>query len=66
MRVQEKVLYSFMRKYFFILKAASEGWRVSYNGGNEFKFVTSECKKMELHEFLSRYTNTILLTQKCQ
>jgi hypothetical protein len=28
----------FLTKYFFVLKAASEGWSVSYKGGDQFKF----------------------------
>jgi hypothetical protein len=32
------VLLNFLSKYFFILKAAADGWRVSYVGGNKFEF----------------------------
>lgn len=28
----------FLTKYFFVLKAASEGWSVCYKGGDQFKF----------------------------
>ena len=28
----------FLTKYFFILNAASQGWIVSYIGGNKFEF----------------------------
>ena len=30
------VLLNFLEKYFFILKAAADGWRVTYVGGNKF------------------------------
>jgi len=37
MLVQNWVV-KFLYKYFFILKAAAEGWRVAYCGGNHFTF----------------------------
>jgi hypothetical protein len=55
----EKVLLTFLNKYFFILKAASEGWRVTYNGGNEFEFIQAiRNVNYEKEEFLKRYTST--------
>lgn len=32
------LLLSFLRKFFFILKAASDGWIVRYIGANKFQF----------------------------
>jgi hypothetical protein len=32
------IILTFLYKYFFILKAASDGWCISYMGGNKFKF----------------------------
>lgn len=32
------LVVKFLYKFFFILKAASEGWRVTYCGGNHFAF----------------------------
>ena len=32
------LVVKFLYKYFFILKAAAEGWRVGYCGGNHFAF----------------------------
>lgn len=34
-------LINFIKKYLFILKAAAEGWRVKYIGGNKFRFHTT-------------------------
>lgn len=33
------IIISFLTKYFFILKAASDGWRIQYIGGNRYEFV---------------------------
>jgi hypothetical protein len=55
-----KALLSFLSKYFFILKAAAEGWRIAYQGGNKFVFyhnkqgVTSQlCTSPR--DFIDRY-----------
>lgn len=32
------LIKSFLYKFFFILKAAADGWRISYVGGNKFCF----------------------------
>jgi hypothetical protein len=34
----KNIILTFLYKYFFILKAASDGWCISYVGGNRFKF----------------------------
>lgn len=33
------VLIDFLKKYYFILKAAADGWRINYIGGNQYKFL---------------------------
>jgi hypothetical protein len=60
----KEVLLTFLNKYFFILKAASEGWRVTYNGGNEFEFIQAlKNVKYEKEEFITRYTSTVALKE---
>jgi len=38
MRIKRNFLLNFLIKYFFILQAASRGWRVCYIGGDQFEF----------------------------
>lgn len=33
-----KIILDFVYKFFYILKAASDGWIIHYIGGNEFEF----------------------------
>ena len=54
------LIIKFLEKYFFILKAASDGWRITYNGGNKFCFHKSieEISAKELlskENFIQRY-----------
>jgi hypothetical protein len=39
------VLLNFVCKFYFILKAAADGWNVLYVGGNDFKFYKKLGKK---------------------
>jgi len=55
-----ELLLTFLKKYFFILKAASDGWRITYIGGNEFKFYgnINKCMLQNTYttsDFISRY-----------
>jgi uncharacterized protein YutD len=59
-----KVIIGFLIKYFFILKAAAEGWRVTYDGGNTFEFVHNLRNAYGKENFINRYTNIILLKEK--
>lgn len=52
-----QLLLRFLEKYLFILKAASDGWRVSYKGGNKFTFykLLANNDLWNSNEFLSKY-----------
>jgi hypothetical protein len=50
-----KIILKFLTKYFFILKAASNGWRVKYIGGNKYEFYKSKKHIMSCSYFLSQY-----------
>jgi hypothetical protein len=61
----QKLIITFLEKYFFILKAASDGWRIVYVGGNQFKFIntrTLKNKNTRLYTncFIDRYTPKLL------
>jgi hypothetical protein len=43
--MERNLLLNFLMKYFFILQAASCGWRVCYIGGNQFEFYKKLQKK---------------------
>jgi hypothetical protein len=55
------LIINFIKKFFFILKAASEGWRVKYIGGNKFRFHTThyilytKSKCLNSREFVEKY-----------
>lgn len=58
----KKIIIDFLKKYFFILKAASDGWRISYIGGNQYKFYNNLDKSIlqntyNTNDFLSKYTS---------
>lgn len=41
MYVYKNVILNFILKYMFIMNAASDGWRVTYIGGNRFEFYNN-------------------------
>lgn len=47
----KELLLLFLRKYFFILKAAADGWRIRYIGGNQFQFISTIPKQLALAQF---------------
>lgn len=55
------VLLKFLKKYLFILKAAADGWRVRYIGGNQFEFYSithytiANKKFPDIKTFLKKY-----------
>jgi len=55
------LVITFLYKYFFILKAAAEGWRIAYCGGNKFIFcqnvtnVSAQISDTNL-DFIARYS----------
>lgn len=57
-----RVIISFLYKYFFILKAAADGWIISYIGGNKFTFCenVNNRKSLECNEFIDLYKNNLL------
>lgn len=62
------ILINFLIKYLFIMRAASDGWRISYIGGNRFEFYNTFYNKnvdIDTQQFLERYTfnmNKVILT----
>lgn len=57
----QHLLISFLRKFFFILKAASDGWCVRYIGGNKFQFRYSHydiLKKLKFTPSTEQFINT--------
>lgn len=56
-----KIILNFLTKYLFILKAASDGWRIKYIGGNNYEFYKSKKYKISCSEFLSKYTTNFLI-----
>jgi hypothetical protein len=54
-------LRGFLLKYFFILKAAADGWRVSYIGGNRFEFHSKSLKRTNSQMFANEYINKLFL-----
>ena len=54
----ENLIKNFLEKFFFILKAASDGWRISYIGGNKFCFYknlnTISCKDVIDNKFIRK------------
>lgn len=59
--MHKEYILSFLSKYFFILKAASEGWRICYIGGNQFEFYKKACLQIPSKtDFLKRYTINII------
>jgi len=54
-----KYIVRFLYKYLFILKAASDGWRVKYIGGDNFKFYNKHNggKVDTVEEFICKYQN---------
>lgn len=55
--ISSYLLLQFLEKYFFILKAAADGWIVQYIGGNQFTFSKLFNKKnaWSTADFLSKY-----------
>lgn len=53
-----KIVLNFLYKFLCILKAASDGWIVSYIGGNKFVFNHNN-KKININHIIKVYTNTL-------
>lgn len=53
----DKIIIDFLYKYLCILKAVSEGWVVSYIGGNKFIFKSK--KRVNINDILRKYINTL-------
>lgn len=52
-----RALIKLLSKYFFILKAAADGWRVFYIGGDQFTFTQPLNKKhiFDSEVFIKKY-----------
>jgi len=51
--MKEKIL-KFILKILFILKAASDGWIVTYIGGDKYEF-SGKSKKLNINNFIKKY-----------
>lgn len=51
------IILTFLYKYFFILKAASDGWCITYIGGNQFKFDNHIMNDID---FLNKYKSKVI------
>lgn len=51
----------FLYKYMFILKAASDGWRIKYIGGDSFKFYNKRTRDtvQSIEDFIYKYNNKL-------
>ncbi len=49
------LIMSFLHRYFFILKAASDGWRVIYIGGNQYRFHKPNAQAKSSLDFIRKY-----------
>lgn len=56
-----KLIFDFLTKYLFILKAASDGWRIRYIGGNTYEFYKSKKHTVSCTDFLSKYRPEFLI-----
>lgn len=56
-----KLIFDFLTKYLFILKAASDGWRIRYIGGNTYEFYKSKKHTISCSDFLEAYTPGFLI-----
>lgn len=52
----------FLYKYMFILKAASDGWRIKYIGGDSFKFYNKRTANtvQSIEDFIYKYTTRLI------
>lgn len=59
-----KMILTFLYKYFFILKAAAEGWKICYDGGDKFSFsghIKSDRFK-NVENFIENYKPNLIMT----
>lgn len=62
MNKTKNIILSFLRKFFFILKAASDGWIIKYIGANQFEFrYIKFSSNPSVKEFLKHYIYKPLL-----
>lgn len=66
--MNNSILYKFIYKVLCILKAASDGWIVTYVGGNKFEFskLAKINRNVSLNNVLKQYTSTLphILSQR--
>lgn len=60
--MNKEVIYKFIQKYFFIYKAAADGWRIKYHTRNKISFynnINSISKSLLNNKnFIKYYSNT--------
>lgn len=61
------LLILFLEKFFFIMKAAADGWRIQYIGANQFRFYVPRCFRENREvlcadTFLKKYRSTHFAT----
>jgi hypothetical protein len=56
------IIKKFLLRYFFILKAVSEGWSVRYLGSDEFKFYKSKkiTKIKSINKFIKQFSYELI------
>jgi hypothetical protein len=56
------LILDFLYKFFFILKAASDGTIITYIGGNKFEFKSCSTKlNINCNSFISQYSKNLPL-----
>jgi hypothetical protein len=58
MNNNNKIVLNFLYKFLCILKAASDGWIISYIGANKFAFSYRN-KKINISDIIKKYTSTL-------
>jgi hypothetical protein len=71
--MEDNIIVNFLSKYLFILKAAADGWRVIYTGGNKFEFYKNNYSKQDdipPNDFVKRYlhikNNDVIINTQTQ
>lgn len=61
MKFQAQLIRRFLIMYFFILKAASEGWNVRYKGDNKFTFLKNKRSTIpyDTTNFINKYFSNL-------
>jgi hypothetical protein len=52
-----RIILNFVYKFLCILKAASDGWIITYIGSNQFEFISH--KKINIKKVLKQYSKKL-------